>query len=294
MYHHGVTLSLDAQTRERRCGCLATAKTSYTAQTKNHGDCDVTQEKFHYCNISVTILEARILIIRWTLATSATPQYEMAIIHLGQRLRAAKVVKLSAKFACDKVKRIDCGGEDAVQITWDRLSSKLVYQTGSVASSNKAAVRDGSTKGWKSIKTTTTSGTSKEDWVLKIHGDNLSSDIEVGIGRDTVGPIGRDLLGIVEGPVTSTVLLGAEEAGDGLEVRCVVVVTIGHQLVEERGSSEKQDGERTKVEILVVSETLLVSLVTVETKALTVKVSAGSLNHHAEESAVEGEVITIA
>ena len=84
-----------------------------------------------------------------------------------------------------------------------------------------------------------------------------------------------------------------EEGRDCLVVRGVVRST-GHQLVEERRGTIEQERERTKVEIWVVSEGLLIALVSKFGKVVTIVETACGFSHHAEKSAIEFEIVALA
>lgn len=85
----------------------------------------------------------------------------------------------------------------------------------------------------------------------------------------------------------------AEEGGDFILVGNEAVALAGHQLVQEGGSAIEQEREGTEEEVGVLSQRLMVALITIFRKTLEVVDAAGGVGHHAEESAVEGEVVTV-
>jgi hypothetical protein len=119
----------------------------------------------------------------------------------------------------------------------------------------------------------------EEDGVLEVHGDNLPGDIVVGVGGNAVGPVLGELL--VD-----------EEGGDGVVVGSIPVGAGRHQLVQEAGGSEEEEGQRTEEEVRVLSTRLVVTLQAVLGQVLPVVVAAGGLSHHVEQSPVEAEVVT--
>lgn len=130
--------------------------------------------------------------------------------------------------------------------------------------------------------------------MLKVLSENLSYHVHVRVRRNTVGPVRWDSLGVVEGVAAISVLLGPEERADGSLVWDVAVGSTGHQLVQERRGTEEQQGEWAEVEVRVVSERLLVSLVTVLGQVVTVVQTSRRVGHHLEEAAVEFVVVTLA
>lgn len=72
-------------------------------------------------------------------------------------------------------------------------------------------------------------------------GENLGSDKFIGVRYDTVGPVGWDLLLVVEGVGAIAVVYSTEEGRDGGVVGCVVVGTRWHQLIQQRGGTEEQE-----------------------------------------------------
>lgn len=124
-------------------------------------------------------------------------------------------------------------------------------------------------------------------------GKDLGGDIVVGIRGDTVGPIVRDAFAAVELPGTVGLLLSTEEGRDGFKVGSVVVVSVGHQGVEEGRGSVKQEGQGTEEEVWVLGTRLLVALQTILGEVLTVEVALASVLHHAKEGAVERVIVSI-
>lgn len=142
------------------------------------------------------------------------------------------------------------------------------------------------------IKAAIASRTTKEDRILEILRDNLSSDIFVAVWQDTVCPISWDLFSIVEGVAAICLLFGTEERRDGGFVRGIGR-SRRHELVEERGGTEKEERQGTEVEVWVVLQALLVPLVAIFRKTVSVIDATSRLCHHFEECTVEGEVIAI-
>lgn len=130
------------------------------------------------------------------------------------------------------------------------------------------------------------------NWVEEVHGKNLLADLEVVVGVVTGGPVGWDLLLAVELVGAIRLLLSTEERRDGGVVGGQVVVLAGHELVKEGSSSVQQKSQRTEVEVGVLHLRLVVSLLAVLGHTLQVVKATGGLGHHAEESAVEVEVVT--
>ena len=173
-------------------------------------------------------------------------------------------------------------------------SSELVQQTSSLWGTDrqlKLTILDGAKV--DAVKGTICSVAAEQNRVLEVHGEDLSGDVHVGVGRDAVGPVGGDALAAVEFPGAVCVLLGTEEGRDGLEVGSVAVVAVGHELVEERGGSVEKQGQRTEEEVLVLVERLGVALQAVLGQVLAVEVALAGVLHHAEKGAVEGVVVSI-
>lgn len=116
--------------------------------------------------------------------------------------------------------------------------------------------------------------------------DNLKSHIIVGVWRNTIGPVRRDLLS-GKPPGTVRVLLGAEEGRNGREIRGVAVSATGHQFVQERGRSVQQQCKGTKEEVGVLDLRLVPALIAVDGKVLAGEGGGAGVVHHAEESAVD-------
>lgn len=213
---------------------------------------------------------------------------------LGKSNRTSQVLEGRRDLARNKVERINGWSDQAVEVARDLTSGELVQQTSSVWAvdrSLKGTVLDGAKV--DGIKATIGSVATEQNRVLKIHGNNLGGDIEVGVGADTVGPVVRDALAACEAPGTVTVLLGTEERRDGLEVRSIVVVAVRHKLVQEGSGSVKKKGQRTKEEVGVLLKRLSVALQAVLGQILTVEVALAGVLHHAEEGAVERVVVSI-
>jgi hypothetical protein len=119
----------------------------------------------------------------------------------------------------------------------------------------------------------------EKDGVLEVHGNDLASNIVVGVWGNAVGPV----LGQ---------LLVDEERSDGVVVGSIPVGAGRHQLVQEAGGSEEEEGQGTEEEVWVLSTRLVVALQAVLGQVLAVVISAGGLSHHVEQSPVEAEVVT--
>ena len=119
----------------------------------------------------------------------------------------------------------------------------------------------------------------EEDGILEVHGKNLPGNIVVGVWGDAVGPVlGKLLLD--------------EEGVDGGVVGCIPVGARWHQLVQEAGGSEEEEGQGAEEEVRVLSTRLVVALQAVLGQVLAVVVTAGGIGHHVEQSPVEAEVVT--
>merc|ERR1719487_852494 len=216
-------------------------------------------------------------------------------IPLGERTWAAEVVELWANLLGNERERLDGRGDDAVEVAGDGLSSKLVQQARSVCGVEadwqltilNVAEVEGVEGVWASVAT-------EEHRLDKVHGEDLAGDVGVGVRLDTVSPVIRDLLTLACDPGTIILLHSIEERRNSLKVRSVAARAAGHELVEERGSSEEQEGERAEVEVGVLHLRLAPAVGAVVAKVLAVKVTVAGVVHHTEEGTVETEVVTIA
>ena len=221
------------------------------------------------------------------------PSYTLKY-HLGKRNGASQVLERRRNLAGDEAERINSRSNDTIEVRRDLSSGKLVQQTGSLWCANgklKLTILDGAKV--DSVEGTICSVTAEQDRVLKVHGEDLIGDVHVGVRRDAVGPVVWDALATGEAPGAVCVLLGTEEGRDGLEIGCVAVVAVGHELVEERGGSVEEQGQGAKEEVLVLVERLGVALQAVLGQVLAVEVALAGVLHHAEEGAVEGVVVSV-
>lgn len=216
---------------------------------------------------------------------------------LGERARAAKVGEVSAaELSSDEAEGLDGWREDGVEVGWDTLGQEHVQQARGdlgvgtrleLATSDEVLEVD-------DVEATVGGVATELDWVEGVHLEDLLNDQAVGVWLDTVGPVVGNLLLAVEAPGAISVLDSTEEGGDGWEVGSVAASARWHELVQERGGSEQQQAERSEVEVGVVVARVLVTLATVGSKTLKVKVASGGVNHLAEERAVVVEVVATA
>lgn len=215
---------------------------------------------------------------------------------LGKRGRAAEIRDVSVgELASDEAESVDSWRKNTVEVRWDTLSEDLVEQArGDLGVDGRAdgAVGDETAPALEGVEAAAGGVATEEDGVEEVHLENLGADELVGVWLDTVGPVVWDLLLAGEGVGTVIVLLGAEEGGNGVVVWGVAAGAGWHELVQERGSAEEQQAQRAEVEVGVLIDGLLVALVAVQSKVGKVVVAASGLGHHAEEGAVELEVVT--
>jgi hypothetical protein len=214
--------------------------------------------------------------------------------HLGKRNGTSQGLERRRDLASDKTERINSRCNHTVEVRRDLSGNELVQQTSSFRSTDgklKLTVLDGAKV--DGVESASCRVAAEQDRVLKVHGQDLGGDVEVGVGSNAVGPVVGDAFAAGEAPSSVGVLFSTKEGGDGLEVGCVAVVSIGHEGVEERSGSVEKQSQRTKEEVGVLLEGLVVALQAVFGKILAVEVALAGVLHHAEESAVEGVVVSV-
>ena len=118
---------------------------------------------------------------------------------------------------------------------------QLVEQARSILGSEasfKLTILDGAEV--DGVKGVGASVAAEEDWVLEVHGHNLSGHVHVRVGGEACGPVVGDLL-------------LDKERSDGGKVRLVAIGAGWHELVKEAGGSVKQKGQRPEEEVGVLS-----------------------------------------
>lgn len=214
---------------------------------------------------------------------------------LSKGARAAKVGKVGARELCGhKAESLYCGGDQAVEIRRHALGGKLVEQAAGdlgVNTTIDGSVLDQVAEG-DNVKGASSSVTTKLNRVEQVHGKDLVANVRNSVWRDTVGPLRRYRLLAIEEPLAVGILLSTEERGDSRNIGNVVRAR-WHELVQERGGSEEEEGERSEVEVWVLDLGLVVTLLAVKSEVLEVVKTAGSLGHHVKESGVHAEVVTV-
>ena len=214
-------------------------------------------------------------------------------IPLRDRDRAPQVLEQRVKVASGERERLHRRREEPVQARGKALRRQLVKRAGrrGGVDSRQTPVRD-ARRTVDGVKVARRRVAAEGDGIRVVLREDLAADQRDRVRGDAVGPVFRDPLLIVEGPGAVGLRLGAEEAGDRREVGRVVGAG-GHQLVQEGRGAEEQEGQRPEVEVAVVGERLVPALVAVQREVGAIEVALAGVLHHAEEGAVEVEVVAV-